>query len=98
MSIFILKPVNFNTRLLKYLHYQKIGPKVVPSSSSNKRSSAENEVVPVNSQPANVPQKNSSCADIRASFTHHHNHNDIVHFVGSGELSLELIVYAYQYF
>lgn len=54
--------------------------------SSNKRPATENEVVPVNSHPANVPHENASYAETRVPFIgHNHNHNDIVHFVGSGE-------------
>lgn len=53
--------------------------------TSNKLSSTENEVVPVNSHSANVPQKSASFAETRVPFvTHNHNHNDIIHFVGSG--------------
>lgn len=59
-------------------------PKMVPST--NKRPATENEVVPVNSHPANVPHENASYAETGVPFVaHNHNHNDIVHFVGSGE-------------
>ncbi|XP_031638243.1 putative mediator of RNA polymerase II transcription subunit 26 isoform X2 [Contarinia nasturtii] len=58
------------------------GPKVV--SSSNKLSSMENEIVPVNSHPANVSHKGANHVEARGAFVpHNHNHNDIVHFVGS---------------
>lgn len=62
--------------------------------SSNKLSSTENEVVPVNSHPANDPQKTTSYADNRVSYVvHNHNHNDIVHFVGSGELIFTFYIF-----
>ncbi|XP_055311418.1 putative uncharacterized protein DDB_G0277255 isoform X2 [Sitodiplosis mosellana] len=56
------------------------GSKMIPML--NKLSATENEVVPVNSHPANVPQKSASFAETRVPFVTH-NHNDIVHFVGS---------------
>lgn len=73
------------------LLYLNVGPNEVAVSSTTQVSSTVNEVVPVNSHPANVSQKNASCAETRVPLVvHHHNHNDIVHFVGSGKQYFQL--------
>lgn len=87
---------HFYCLLTLMFYYLNIGPNEVAvtsssSSTTTQVSSTVNEVVPVNLHPANVSQKNTSCAETRVPLAvHNHNHNDIVNFVGSGNYHFAL--------